>query len=132
MVDHTLGARTADRVGAVGGTSPADTSSGEPAIETPTDLSRLYVAFKDADDQGDAQALARLGWVLFAMVSTAEHGHREMAGLLGELRSAARAAVSGGGSPASMAILRHALTGHGWLPPPDATPMQMLAAPSSR
>jgi hypothetical protein len=83
----------------------------------------------DADDRNDAPALARVGWVLFTAAASAQQAHREVAGLLGELRSAARAAVAGDGSAASLAPVRHVLASHGWLPPPDATPLQVLAAP---
>jgi hypothetical protein len=48
--------------------------------------------------------------------------------LLSELCAAARATVAGQGSPASLALLREVLAKHGWLPPPGATPLQMLAA----
>jgi hypothetical protein len=99
---------------------------------TPEELSALYKALIEADDRGDAETLARLGWVLFTLASAAHQGHCEAIGLLGELRTAARAATAGGGSPASLALLRHVLTKHGWLPPPDATPLQVLAAPPGR
>lgn len=94
------------------------------------ELSALYRTLIDADDRGDAAALARLGWALFTRASTAQHAHREAIGLLTELRTAARAATAGDGSPASLAPLRHVLATHGWLPPRDATPLQVLAAPS--
>ncbi len=99
---------------------------------TPEELSALYKALISADDRGDAEALARLGWVLFTLASAAHQGHREAVGLLGELRTAARAATASDGSPASLALLRHVLAKHGWLPPPDATPLQVLAAPPGR
>lgn len=73
--------------------------------------------------------LARLGWDLFTMASAAQQAHCEAVGLLAELRAAARAATAGEGSPASLALLRHVLARHGWLPPPDATPLQVLATP---
>ena len=101
-----------------------------PAAETPGQLSEFYRAIMEADDRGDAITLAWLGWALFTMASTAEEAHREALGLLGELRTAARAATAGHGSPASMAPLRHVLARHGWLPPHDATPLQALAAPT--
>jgi hypothetical protein len=97
---------------------------------TPEELSALYRTLIDADDREDAAALARLGWVLFAKASSAQHAHREAVGLLTELRTAARAATAGDGSPASLAPLRHVLATHGWLPPREATPLQVLAAPS--
>jgi hypothetical protein len=100
------------------------------AAETPEELPEFYRALMEADDRGDAMALARLGWALYTMASVAEQAHREALGLLGELRTAARAATAGHGSPASMAPLRHVLARHGWLPPHDATPLQALAAPA--
>jgi hypothetical protein len=87
------------------------------------------VTLIEADDRGDAVALARLGWVLFAMADTTQQAHREAVDLLAELRAGARAAAAGDGSPASLALLRHVLAKHGWLPPPDKTPLQVLAAP---
>jgi len=92
-------------------------------------LSGLYCGLMEADDQNDAGALARIGWILFAMASTAQQAQCETAGLLSELRAAARATAAGEGSPASLALLRHVLGKHGWLPPAGATPLQMLAAP---
>jgi hypothetical protein len=99
------------------------------ATATPKDLIPLYRALIDADDRGDAAALARLGWTLFSIASTAQQAQRETVALLSELRAAARAASVGGESRASLALLRHVLAKHGWLPPPDATPLQVLAAP---
>lgn len=96
---------------------------------TPEELSALYRTLIDADDRGDATALARLGWALFTKASAAQHAHREAIGLLTELRTAARTATAGDGSPASLAPLRHVLAIHGWLPPRDATQLQVLAAP---
>ena len=95
----------------------------------PKDLCGLYSALVDADEQGNTQALARLGWVLFTMVSTAQEARYEAVGLLTELCGAARVVVAGAGSPASLGLLRNVLAKHGWLPPPDATPLQVLAAP---
>lgn len=92
-------------------------------------LLALYRALLDADDQSDAQALASLGWQLFALASAAQQANREAAGLLDELCAGARAAVAGSGSPASLALLSHVLAKHGWLPKPGATPLQVLAAP---
>lgn len=92
-------------------------------------LPALYRALLDADDQGDAPALASIGWQLFALATTAQQADREAAILLDELGAAARAAVAGGGSPASLALLTHVLARHGWLPKPGATPLQVLAAP---
>jgi hypothetical protein len=97
----------------------------------PEDLSELYSVLVDADDQGDAPALGRLGWTLFTMASTARQAYDEAAGLLDELRAASRAAVAGDGSPGSLALLRHVLTRHGWLPLPNATPLQALSAPEA-
>ena len=99
--------------------------------ELPMDLFALYGELIDADDQGDAPALARLGWNLFALVSAAEQAHHAASDRLNELRTAARATAAGDGSPASLALLRHVLARHGWLPPPDATPLQVLAEPPS-
>lgn len=101
-----------------------------PAAEMPEELSEFYQALMEADDRGDAVTLARLGWALFTMASTAEQAFQEALGPLGELRTAARAATAGHGSPASIAPLRHVLARHGWLPPHDATPLQALAAPN--
>lgn len=80
-----------------------------------------------AGDRDDAATLARLGSALFTMASAAQQAQREANDLLDELRTAARAAAAGDGSPASMAPLRHVLAKHGWLPPRDATPLQVLA-----
>lgn len=99
----------------------------QPASETLEEVSALYRALIDADDRGDAVALARLGWALFTMASTAQQAHREAVDVLHELRTAARAATVGGGSPASLAPLRHVLARRGWLPPCGATPLQVLA-----
>ncbi|HEY6309500.1 MAG TPA: hypothetical protein VIY52_01645 [Streptosporangiaceae bacterium] len=93
----------------------------------PKDLCGLYSALVDADDQEDTQALARLGWALFTKVSTAQEAHHEAVGLLTELRAAASAVVAGKGSPASLGLLRDVLAKRGWLPPPNATPLQVLA-----
>jgi hypothetical protein len=95
----------------------------------PKDLCGLYSALVDADDQEDTQALARLGWALFTKASTAHEAHYEAVGLLTELRTAARAVVAGEGSPASLGLLRAVLANYGWLPPSDATPLQVLATP---
>jgi hypothetical protein len=92
-------------------------------------LPALYQALLDADDQSDAQALADLGWQLFALASTAQQANCEAATLLDELGAAARAAVAGEGSPASLALLTHVLARHGWRPRPGATPLQVLAQP---
>jgi hypothetical protein len=96
----------------------------------PEELLALYCLLVEADDQGDAATLGQLGWILFAMASTAQQAYRDTADLLNELRAASRAAVAGDGSPASLALLRHVLARHAWLPPPDATPLQALSAPS--
>lgn len=95
----------------------------------PKDLCGLYSALVDADDQGDTQALARLGWVLFTKAGTAQEAHHEAVGLLAELRAAACAVVADEGSPASLGLLRAVLAKRGWLPPPGATPLQALAMP---
>jgi hypothetical protein len=101
----------------------------EPAVATSEDLPALYRILVDADDRSDVAVLARLGWVLFTMASATQESHREAVGLLGELRTAARAAIAGDGNPASLAPLHHVLAEHGWLPLHDSTPLQMLAAP---
>jgi hypothetical protein len=95
----------------------------------PKDLCGLYSTLVDADEQGNTQALARLGWVLFTMVSTAQEARYDAVGLLTELQAAACAVVAGQGSPASLGLLRNVLAKHGWLPAPDATPLQVLATP---
>lgn len=95
----------------------------------PKDLCGLYSALVDADDQENTQALARLGWVLFTMVSTAQEAHHEAVDLLTELRAAACSVVAGEGSPASLGLLRYVLAKRGWLPPPNTTPLQVLAMP---
>ncbi len=100
------------------------------AAETsPEDLLDLYRALADADDLNDTVALACIGWHFYSMACTAHQARSEVAGLLDELCAAARAAVAGHGSPASLALLREVLARHGWLPPPGATPLQMIAAP---
>lgn len=120
------------RIAAVGSVAPGDgeNTATKTATTTPAELSGLYQALMDADDRGDPEALARLGWVLFTMASMSQQAHHDAAGLLGELRTAARAAIAGDGSPASLAPLRHVLASRGWLPPRDATPLQVLAAPA--
>jgi hypothetical protein len=90
----------------------------------------LYSALVEAEDRGDTQVLARLSWVLFAEVSMVRQANQEAVSALAELRAATRAAVADNSSPASLAILRHVLAGRGWVPPPHASPLQMLAAPS--
>jgi hypothetical protein len=112
----------------------------EPAAETPKNLYALsgmpeslcglYSALVEADDQGDALALARLGWVLFTKAGEAEQAQDEAAGRLAELRAAA-CAVAADGSAGSLGLLRHVLAKHGWLPPPGVTALQALAAPLS-
>jgi hypothetical protein len=128
----------ADGSAALDPVSPRDGQS-EPTVAAPEDLCALsgmpkklcalYSALVDADDQGDAQALARLGWVLFTQAGEAQQAQDEAVGLLAELRAAACAVAAADGSPASLGLLHHVLAKHGWLPPPDATPLQMLAAP---
>jgi hypothetical protein len=93
------------------------------------DLLDLYRALAEADDLNDAVALARIGWQFYSMACSAHQARNEAAYLVGELCAAARAAVAGHGSPASLALLREVLARHGWLPPPGATPLQMIAAP---
>jgi hypothetical protein len=104
----------------------------EPTAATPAELRALYCALVDADDQGDAPALGRLGWSLFTMASATQQAHWEAVSLLDELRAAARAAIAGAGSSASLALLRHVLTKHGGMPPPGATPLEVLSAPPGR
>jgi hypothetical protein len=93
----------------------------------PNDLIPLYRILIEADDRGDAATLARVGWILFATASKAQQTQREALVLLMELRAAAGAVSAGDGSRASLALLRHVLSKHGWLPPPHATPLQVLA-----
>ena len=95
----------------------------------PNDLMPLYQDLIEADDRSDATTLARLGWNLFGIASKAQQAQREAVVLLMELRAAASAVSVGEGSRASLALLRHVLSKHGWLPPPNATPLQVLAAP---
>ena len=97
---------------------------------SPDELLELYRMLLDADDRGEVAELARLGWTLFTIASSAQQAHREAVELLVELKTAARAAIAGEGSPAALALLRHVLARHGWLPPRDATPLQILAAPA--
>jgi hypothetical protein len=92
------------------------------------DLMPLYQELIEADDRSDATTLARLGWILFGIADKAQQAQREAVVLLMELRAAAGAVSAGEGSYASLALLRHVLSKHGWLPPPDATPLQVLAA----
>jgi hypothetical protein len=91
------------------------------------ELSTVFGKLIDADDRGDATALARLGWALFIMAGTAQQAQRETADLVHDLLTAARAATAGDGSPASLAPLRHVLARHGCLPPRGTTPLQVLA-----
>lgn len=95
---------------------------------TSPDSTALFCALAEADDLGDPLALARLGWILFAIAVEAQHAYCEAVGMLDELRAAAAAAAAGSASPGSLALLRHVLAKHGWLPPPTATPLQVLAA----
>lgn len=123
---------------AVDPVSPWDGQS-EPTAATPQDLCALsgmpknlcglYSALVDADDQGDAQALGRLGWALFTKAGEAQQAQDDAVGLLAELRAVACAVAAADGNPASLDLLHHVLAKYGWLPPPDATPLQMLAAP---
>lgn len=131
---HTVGTAdsplTAGR--AASSTATADPASAHPdqsATVTPGDSSALYRALIDADDRSDVVMLARLGWILFTIATSAQQAHRETVGLLAELRAAASAACAGEGTPASLALLRHVLAKHGWLPQRGATPLQVLAAP---
>jgi hypothetical protein len=116
--------RGSDRVACAAAGGPGELAS------APKGLFVIYGALMDADDRGDAAALARLGWTLFAMASADQRAYHEAVDLLNELRTAARAATAGAGSPASLALLRRVLARHGWLPPPGATPLQMLAEPA--
>jgi len=123
------GQRPSGRIAAVGSV-PLRYGENKTATTTPEELSELYQLLMDADKRGDPEALARLGWVLFTAASAAQEAHREATGLVGELGTAARAVIAGDGSPASLAPLRHMLADRGWLPPRDATPLQVLAAPA--
>jgi len=107
-----------------------DEDKNEPTATTSANLFGLYGALIDADDQADAQVLARLGWTLFTMASEAQQARYGVTHLLDEVLIAARAAAAGHGSPAALAILCQVLGRHGWLPPAKATPLQMLAAPA--
>jgi hypothetical protein len=109
--------------------APPAGGQARPATTSPEDLPVLYRVLTDADERSDPAALGRIGWQLFSMTCAAQLAHSEAVYLLSELRGAARAAVAGQGSPASLALLRHVLARHGWLPPPSATPLQVLAAP---
>jgi hypothetical protein len=111
---------------AAAGTSSQRKSSGnEPqSVGNP-----VYADLIAADDGGDARALARVAWSLFALASDVCEAHREAIAVLDELCTAARAATAGNGSPASLAVLRAVLAKRGWLPPPSATPLQVLASP---
>jgi hypothetical protein len=123
------GQRPSGRIATVGSV-PLGYGENTTVTTTPEELSELYQSLMDADDRGDPEALARLGWNLFTMANAAQQARRESADLLGELRTAARAAIAGEGSPASLAPLRDVLARRGWLPPRDATPLQVLAAPA--
>jgi hypothetical protein len=121
---------TAAAGGAMGDVTGDVSASGQRSADgAGTTLSAVYPALLDADNRGDAQALADLGWVLFEMASTAQQAQREAIALLEELRLAARVAAAARGSPASIALLRRVLASHGWLPARGATPLQVLAAP---
>jgi hypothetical protein len=91
----------------------------------------LYQLLMDADDRSDPAALARVGWEMFSMICVAQQAHAAAVGHLSELCRAASAAVAGEGSPGSIALLRDVLARNGWLPPPGATPLQVLAAPAT-
>lgn len=93
------------------------------------DLMPLHQELIEAEHRSDAMTLARLGWILFGIADQAQQTQREAVVQLTELHAAARAVSAGEGSRASLALLRHVLSKHGWLPPPDATPLQVLAAP---
>ena len=95
---------------------------------TSPNCTALFCALIEADDQGDPLALARLGWALFAIAVEAQYAHCEALGMLDEVRAAAAAVSAGSASPGSLALLRHVLAKHGWLPPPSATPLQVLAS----
>lgn len=112
--------------------APTDIVDGvrqRPGTPTPPDLGALYCALVDADDRGDAPGVARLAWALFALASNAEELNSSVLEVMTELTTAARAAIAGDGSVGSLALLRHVLAKRGWLPPRDASPLQVLAAP---
>ena len=101
-----------------------------PSADVTAELLReLYVRLFEADERGDAVALARVGWRLLAIITEVQEAEREAAAVLNTLRSAACAAIAGQGSAASLALLRHVLAGQGWLPSPGVTPLQAVAAP---
>jgi hypothetical protein len=136
---HVLadGARPRTARGADGRLPPVSTAppaggQAHPATTLPEDLPVMYRELIDADNRSDPAALARVGWQLFSMICVAQQAHSEAHGLLSELRSAARAAIAGQGSPGSLALLRDVLARHGWLPPAGATPLQVLAAPAAQ
>lgn len=114
-------------------TEIADGSRPRPGTPIPRapDTVALYCALVEADERGDAPGLARLAWVLFALASNAEEVNGSVLTVLTELTTAARVAIAGDGSVASLALLRHVLAKRGWLPPRDASPLQVLAAPVS-
>jgi hypothetical protein len=98
-------------------------------VRPSADSAALYGALMDADDRGDAPALARLAWELFAVASAAEQTNAAALAVLTELATAARITTAASGSAASLAVLRDVLAKRGWLPPRDLSPLQVLAAP---
>lgn len=120
---------------AVGGNHAADStssqreSSGHEPQSVGDRLAAVYADLMDADDGDDARALAKVAWGLFALTSEVCGAHHEAIAMLDELCTAARAATAGKGCPASLAVLRAVLAKRGWLPPPSATPLQVLASP---
>jgi hypothetical protein len=78
----------------------------------------LLCALVEADDRGDALALARLGWVFFDLLCRAQQAKSEAVDMLEELTAAARAVVAGDGSQATVGRVRDVLAGHGWLRQP--------------
>jgi len=76
-----------------------------------------------------ANRLAVLAWEIFGELATAAGDRVTISAHLGELVMAARASVAAerGGEADPMIHLRHALSRHGWLPGPGASPAALLA-----
>lgn len=117
--------RVADS-GRAGGETPPGFEEFDLATAS-NDLIPLYQVLIEADERADAVTLARLGWILFALASKAQQAQHDALVLLMELRAAAGAVSAGEGNRASLELLRHVLSKHGWLPSPGATPLQVLA-----
>lgn len=57
--------------------APPAYGKADAATTSAESLPALYRALLDADDRGDAVALARIGWLLFAMTSATQQAHLE-------------------------------------------------------